>query len=87
MEDNLASGSTDGTDEVVEGIEDFQGGIGLSARPNEGRVVVGQSVVVNWTAEKIVVFARELGNAGISLSAKVNKIDDYGLLLFNLLHN
>ena len=85
MEDNLASGSTDGTDEVVEGIEDFQGGIGLSARPNEGRVVVGQSVVVNWTAEEnSSVCEGELGNAGISLSAKVNKIDDYGFVTFQL---
>ena len=84
MEDNLASASSS-DEEEVEGIADFQGGIGLSARPNEGRVVVGQSVVVNWTAdENTNVCEGELGNAGISLSAKVNKIDDHGFVTFQL---
>ena len=49
MEDNLASGiSSDGSS--VEGVGEFVGGIGLSNRPNEGRVVAGQRVITNWSA-------------------------------------
>ena len=84
MEDNLASGvSSD--DSSVDGVGEFVGGIGLSSRPNEGRVVAGQRVITNWSAaEEGSGCTAEFGTAGLSLSAKIDKIDDFGFVTFQL---
>ena len=84
MEDNLASGvSSD--ESAIDGVGEFVGGIGLSSRPNEGRVVAGQRVITNWSAaEEGSGCTAEFGTAGLSLSAKIDKIDDFGFVTFQL---
>ena len=84
MEDNLAS-STSESESNIDGVDEFSGSIGLSGRPNEGRIVAGQTVITNWEAsEESSVCSAEFGTAGISLAAKVNKIDDSGFVTFQL---
>ena len=84
MEDNLASGQSS-TESSIEGVGEFQGGIGLSARPNEGRIVAGQTVITNWeAAEEGSGCTAEFSTAGISLAAKIDKIDDIGFVTFQL---
>ena len=84
MEDNLASGDTS-SESSVDGISEFVGGIGLSSRPNEGRVVAGQTVITNWSAgEEGSACTAQFQTAGISLAAKVDKIDDSGFVTFQL---
>ena len=84
MEDNLASGTASDASSV-DGVGEFVGGIGLSNRPNEGRVTAGQRVITNWSAgEEGSGCTAEFGTAGISLSAKIDKIDDFGFVTFQL---
>ena len=84
MEDNLASAQSSGESDV-EGVGEFVGGIGLSGRPNEGRIVAGQTVITNWSAaEEGAGCTAEFSTAGISLSARINKIDDSGFVTFQL---
>ena len=84
MEDNLASSQNSGESDV-EGVGEFRGGIGLSGRPNEGRIVAGQTVITNWSSEDDSgVCSAETQTAGLSLAAKINKIDDSGFVTFQL---
>ena len=53
--------------------------------PNEGRVVVGTNVVTNYSSEgDSSVCTAEFGVSGLSLAARVNKIDDNGYISFTL---
>ena len=84
MEDNLASGASS-SDSSIDSVGEFVGGIGLSTRPNEGRIVAGQTVITNWSAgEEGAACTAQFSTAGISLAAKIEKIDDFGFVTFQL---
>ena len=86
MEDNNAVESEtaeSGSSDSISGA-DFVGSVGRPL-PNEGRVVVGTNVVTNYTSEGDAgVCTAELGVSGLSLAARVSKIDDSGYVSFTL---
>ena len=86
MEDNNsveAEGAESGSTDSISG-SDFVGSVGRTL-PNEGRVVVGTNVVTNYSSEgDSGVCTAEFGVSGLSLAARVNKIDDSGYVSFTL---
>ena len=86
MEDNNSVESEmadSGSSDSISGA-DFVGSVGRPL-PNEGRVVVGTNVVTNYTSEGDAgVCTAELGVSGLSLAARVSKIDDSGYVSFTL---
>ena len=86
MEDNNsveAEAAESGSNDTISG-SDFIGSVGRSL-PNEGRVVVGTNVVTNYSADgDSGVCTATFGVSGLSLAARVNKIDDSGYVSFTL---
>ena len=86
MEDNNsveAEAAESGSTDSISG-SDFVGSVGRTL-PNEGRVVVGTNVVTNYSSDgDSGVCTATLGVSGLSLAARVNKIDDSGYVSFTL---